>query len=100
MNFAEIVIKALHIQPVTARIDHSPGDEIVERCSPQHRLLATSIHRDVATDGRRILRGWIYGKCETLPFGGFGDSLGHNTSTDAYGLCFDCLGCRIFIADR
>ena len=56
MNFAEVVIKPCHFQPITIRVDHAPAGEVIERGAPKHRLLTTGIHGDVAADTGRIRR--------------------------------------------
>jgi hypothetical protein len=50
VDLAEVVIDAVDLQPVAVRIDHLPPGQVVERRAPQHGLLATGIHGDVAAD--------------------------------------------------
>ena len=50
VNFPEIVIQALDFQPVAIRVDHLPPGQIVQRCAPQHSLLAPGVHRNIAAD--------------------------------------------------
>jgi hypothetical protein len=47
---------------VTARIDHLPPRQIVERRSPEHGLLAAGVHRDVAADARGFRRSRVDGE--------------------------------------
>jgi hypothetical protein len=50
VDLAEVVAQPRNFEEMTGRIDHAPGHEIVERGAPQHSLLATGIHGDVAAD--------------------------------------------------
>ncbi len=59
VDFPEVVIEALDLQPLGVGRDHFPGSEIVERGAPQHGLLAAGIHRDIAADAGGVGRGRI-----------------------------------------
>jgi hypothetical protein len=34
VNFAEVVIQARYLEPITVRVDHAPTGEVIERRSP------------------------------------------------------------------
>ncbi len=50
MDFAEIVVDARHLNPVTVGINHSVPIHVVGGCSPQNRLLAAGVFGDIASD--------------------------------------------------
>ncbi len=54
VNLAAVVRDTRDFEPVAVRIDHAPPGEIVDRRTPQHRLLAARVHRDVAADARSV----------------------------------------------
>ena len=62
VDFAEIVTHALHLHPLSLRIDHFPPRQIVQRCAPQHGFFAACVHGHVATDARCVRRSGIHGK--------------------------------------
>ena len=55
VDLSEVVIQALDLQPVRIRRNHAPRHKIVQCRTPQHRFLATGVHRDIAADAGRIL---------------------------------------------
>ena len=85
VNLAVVVVDAFDFQPIAARVDHLPPGQVVERRAPEHGLLATGVHRDVAADaggrGRsRVDREHAAGKARR-----FGDALGDDAGTGADG---------------
>ncbi len=65
VDLSAVVPKARDFEPVPVRIDHAPPHEIVDGRTPEHRLLAAGIHRDVAADTRGIGRSRIDCEHET-----------------------------------
>ncbi|OIQ78441.1 hypothetical protein GALL_398520 [mine drainage metagenome] len=59
VNLAQVVVEALHLDPAPLRIDHAPGHEVVDRCAPEHRLLAPGVHRHIAAHAGGVGRGRI-----------------------------------------
>src|SRR5688500_14814291 len=62
MDLAEVVLEALDLEPLALRRDHAPPGQVVDRGSPQHRLLAPGIHRYIAADAGSVGRGRIDGE--------------------------------------
>ena len=69
VNLAQVVIQALHLQPVGVRGHHSPGQQIVHGGAPQHRLLAAGVHGDVAADGTGVLGSGVHREHQAVAFG-------------------------------
>ena len=76
VNLAQVVFQARDFEPVAVRVDHSPAGQVVERGTPQDRLLAAGIHGDVAADAGGFGRGRIDREHETGFFGRVGNPLG------------------------
>jgi len=55
VDFSQVVVQALDLLPVRVRRNHAPRQQIVQRRTPQYRLLATGVHRDIAADAGRVL---------------------------------------------
>jgi len=62
VDLAEVVPDARHFHQMTTGVDQLPPGQIVDRRSPQHRLLAASVHRHVAADARGVCRSRIDGE--------------------------------------
>ncbi len=80
MDLAEVVIQARDFEPLRLRRDHAPAGQVVERRAPQHRLLATGIHGDVAADAARLGRGRIDREHITRAIGCIGHALRDDAS--------------------
>jgi hypothetical protein len=76
VDLAAVVLQARHLEPVAVGVDHPPPGEIVQRRTPQHRLLAARVHRYVAADARGLERGRVHREHEARAVGRVGDTLG------------------------
>ena len=79
VDLAQVVVQAHHLQPSGLGRDHAPGGQVVQRRAPQHRLLAASVHGDVAADAAGFGRGGVHREDEAGPLGGVGHALRHHT---------------------
>ena len=79
VNLAQVVVESHHLEPLGLGRHHAPGRQVVERRAPQHRLLATRIHRDVAADAAGLGRGRIHREHEASALGRIRHALGHDT---------------------
>ncbi len=76
VDLAEVVVQAHDLEPGRVGSDHAPARQVVERGAPQQRLLAASVHRDVAADAARLGTGRIDGEDLAGALGGVGHALG------------------------
>ena len=78
VDLAHVVVNPGHFKPGRLRRHHTPGRQIVQRSTPQDRLLATRVDRDVAANARCVGRGGVDGKHQAGGLGGVGNALGHH----------------------
>ena len=83
MDLAQVVIEPLDLQPVAVGGHHAPGNQIIERRAPQHRLLAAGVHGDVAADGRGILGGRVHREHVAVALGVFPHPARHHAGAGA-----------------
>ena len=81
VDFAEVVVPASDFQPAGIRRHHAPRCQVVERRAPQHSLLAAGVHRNIATDARRVGRCRIDGEDEFLALRRFHHATRHDART-------------------
>jgi hypothetical protein len=76
MDLAEVVIDPGHLQPVAFRVDHSPPGQVVDGGAPEHSLLATGVHSDIAANTRGFRGGGVDSKYELGALGSIAHALG------------------------
>ena len=81
VDLSQIVIEPRDLEPVGIGRDHAPRGEIIERRAPQHRLLATRVHGDVAADARGVRRRGIDREHEPSGFRRIHHSFGDHART-------------------
>ena len=62
VDLAQVMPQPFDLQPFAVRGDHTPGDQVVQSRSPEHRLLATGVHGDIAAYGGGVLGGGVHGE--------------------------------------
>ena len=78
VDLAQVVVQAHHLQPLGFGRHHLPAGQVVQRRAPQHGLLATGVHRDVAADAAGFGRGGVDGEHMAGGLGGVGHALRHD----------------------
>ncbi len=84
MDLAQIVVQARDFEPIALRIDHAPPRQIVNRGAPQHRLLASGVHGNVAADAGCVRGGRVDREYEAGAFGRFGHAFGDHAGRRKY----------------
>ena len=93
VDLAQVMVQAFDLHPQAVGRDHAPGHQIVQRRTPDHRLLAAGIHGDIAADGGGVLRGGIDGKGIAVLLGQIGNAAGnHPGAAFDHGLLFSHTG--------
>ena len=85
VDLAHVVPHPAHLQPLGLWCHHAPGCQVVQRGAPQHRLLAASVHGDIAADTGSLRRRRVHRKFKTCPLRGIGHALGHHTGLGPHG---------------
>ena len=85
MDLAHVVVQARHLQPLRLGRHHAPAGQVVQRRAPQHGLLATGVHGDVAANAGGLDAGGIHRKHQAGTLGCLGHADGHHTGTGPHG---------------